>query len=254
MTVAGSRPLRSSGSDLAAEIADDIRSQILSGKLRPGDSMPTTVALTESYGVSPPTMRAALRLLEAEGLVRVHRGVKGGPRVQALDVTALARQAELHMLLDGANLENLFETLLLIQPGAVELAAERRTPEQIEALYAAIEPVRTATTQHEFMDAGIEFVVLLQSAAGNPALTLLGQLLLNLIKDEARREIGDAPVGTVAGDVADHYGEVVRMVELGLGEVAAALWRAHLFVMNPYIQRETELREESVRGRLRPSG
>lgn len=231
--LSGARRLRSAGTDLAAEIADDIRAQILDGTLQPGDAMDTTVALTAAYGVSPPTMRAALRLLEAEGLLRVHRGVKGGPRVQELEVEALARQAELHLRLDGANLENLFETMVLVQPAAVELAAQRRTPEQIDDLRAAVEPVRAATTVHEFLDAAIEFVVHLQSAAGNPAITLLGRLLLNLFKHEARREIGDGPVGAVAEQVADQYHDVIRMVELGHGEAAAALWRAHLVTMNP---------------------
>jgi GntR family transcriptional regulator len=54
-------------------IADDLRQRIRAGELGPGDRLPAETTLVEEYGKSLPTLRQALGLLQAEGLVeKVH--------------------------------------------------------------------------------------------------------------------------------------------------------------------------------------
>src|SRR3546814_1841939 len=66
----------------AAEIiAQAIRRRIVLGDLVEGDLLPTEADLMTQFDVSRPTLREAIRLLEAEGLVRVLRGAKGGVRI-----------------------------------------------------------------------------------------------------------------------------------------------------------------------------
>ena len=95
----------------AADIADTIRSQIATGMLKADDALPPEASLIATFGVSPPTMRAAMRILESEGLIRIQRGVHGGPRVLPLDVGVLARQAALYLQVEGADLPELLEAL-----------------------------------------------------------------------------------------------------------------------------------------------
>jgi GntR family transcriptional regulator len=58
------------------QIADELRQQIESGALAPGALLPSEPELARSHGVSRQTARAALQLLEGEGLaiVRPRRG------------------------------------------------------------------------------------------------------------------------------------------------------------------------------------
>lgn len=56
-------------------IVSDIRAQIASGQLRPGDRLPSTRELRERYGCSQVTVRTAILLLQAEGLLRGDQGV-----------------------------------------------------------------------------------------------------------------------------------------------------------------------------------
>lgn len=51
------------------QVADDLRAQIRSGQLRPGDRVPSEVDLTQIYTVGLETARRAVRLLVAEGLL-----------------------------------------------------------------------------------------------------------------------------------------------------------------------------------------
>jgi len=55
---------------LPQQLAGIIRAQILSGELEPGQALPSETTLTQTYGVSRNTARAAVALLRDEGLVQ----------------------------------------------------------------------------------------------------------------------------------------------------------------------------------------
>jgi DNA-binding GntR family transcriptional regulator len=56
-------------------LADDIREQIKSGQLKPGDKLPSTARLCTMYGVSTIVIRNAMITLKAEGFVEGVPGV-----------------------------------------------------------------------------------------------------------------------------------------------------------------------------------
>jgi DNA-binding GntR family transcriptional regulator len=67
-----------SGSQLrvpkAAELlAARIRGQIIRSELKEGDALPAESELMETFGVSRPTLREAIRVLEMESLLRMRR-------------------------------------------------------------------------------------------------------------------------------------------------------------------------------------
>ena len=90
------------------QIADQLRRSIAHGELRPGDMVPSELALAEQHAVSRGTARSALAILVEEGLVEVLPGqgrrVVGGPRSTPLDTewsrVAAALQVSRHVILD----------------------------------------------------------------------------------------------------------------------------------------------------------
>ncbi|MBE1486421.1 GntR family transcriptional regulator [Plantactinospora soyae] len=56
------------------EIASTLRTEIHSGKYRPGRRLPSEGALAQTYGVASKTARAALKQLRDEGLAELVRG------------------------------------------------------------------------------------------------------------------------------------------------------------------------------------
>jgi DNA-binding FadR family transcriptional regulator len=64
-------------------LADDLRTRITSGRLRPGQRLPTEPELCAEAGVSRSTVREALRLLSSQHLIVTTRGVTGGSFVAA---------------------------------------------------------------------------------------------------------------------------------------------------------------------------
>jgi GntR family transcriptional regulator len=73
------------------QIADDLRSQIQAGALRPGDDVPTEADLAERWHTSRGPIRNALATLKAEGLIDTGRGrparVVSQKASQAVDVS-----------------------------------------------------------------------------------------------------------------------------------------------------------------------
>src|SRR5437879_811212 len=65
----------------AALVASELRRQIVLGERVEGEMLPPEVQLMAELGVSRPTLRQALRILETELLVTVHRGRNGGTKV-----------------------------------------------------------------------------------------------------------------------------------------------------------------------------
>jgi GntR family transcriptional repressor for pyruvate dehydrogenase complex len=72
-------------------IAESLRAQIRAGELRTGDRMPTEMELMRQFGVSRPTLREALRMLEHDELIVIRRGARGGATVRPPGVAPLCR-------------------------------------------------------------------------------------------------------------------------------------------------------------------
>ena len=56
------------------EIAANVRQRIQCGEIRPGHPAPSIESLCQEFDTAPETVAHAMRLLEAEGLVRSHPG------------------------------------------------------------------------------------------------------------------------------------------------------------------------------------
>jgi GntR family transcriptional repressor for pyruvate dehydrogenase complex len=113
---------------IAETVAADLRERILGGPNL--DRLPTQDQLVREFGVSYPSVREALRILETEGLVTVRRGSIGGAEVHRPDQSSAAYH--LGLVLQGARvtLGDLAAGLLQLEPlcaGEVARRADRTT-------------------------------------------------------------------------------------------------------------------------------
>src|SRR5215471_442004 len=108
-------------------IADELRAMIVSGRLSEGDSLGREPELVERFGVSRPSLREALRILEAEGLITVVRGMLGGVIVHEPDERMTARTAALVLQTRNVSLADVYEARTLLEPIAVRAIASARS-------------------------------------------------------------------------------------------------------------------------------
>src|SRR5580658_8558409 len=168
------------------EIADQIRAELVSRRLRPGDRLPAERVLAEQFGVSRNTLREALRSLENSGLLRLQKGAAGGAFVRESTGDAVIAGLRDMFHLGAIQPEHLTEARVMIESIAVRTACERATREDIEALNANIAAAeRAARDKSDFYDQAaihLEFHRILARATKNPVMVIVMDALIDVMQ------------------------------------------------------------------------
>src|SRR5882757_282513 len=133
---------------VADQILEDLRGQILSGALAHGAKLPSERELAARYGVSGPTIREAIRVLTAMGLVTSRNG--SGSTVTAQSDTLIAVSIAAAVQFGKMDGRDVFGLLNVLNTYAVRLAAERATDEELVLVRQAAE--RTAALDSDGAD------------------------------------------------------------------------------------------------------
>src|SRR3954452_4096131 len=165
------------------QIADELRGLIASGELSEGDSLGREPELVERFGVSRPSLREALRILETEGLITVLRGVHGGVIVHEPDQRMTARTAASLLQARNVSLADVFDARAQLEPLATRLIASMRGPRAaVVELQALIEQEEEAIEDPEaFGVADAAFHDRLVALAGNQTLSIVAEMLNEIV-------------------------------------------------------------------------
>ena len=196
----------------------ELRSRILRGEVTSGQRL-AQGELAELLGVSRTPVREALRRLTGEGLVEFRTNY--GFSVAETQVSGMLHRMEVRAMLE---------------PGIAALAATRRSQADLEAMHAAIEEERTATSAEAAHDASRRFHLALAQATGNPELVRtidglwiveVGRWALARRRESRKWQKADVAEHTavVAAVAAGRYGEARRLMAQHL-ENALVHWDA----------------------------
>jgi len=117
---------------ISQKIVEQIKSIIFNGKLQPGDRLPTEKELAEQLHVSRPTLREALTVLEAIGLIEVRP--REGSIVRSLAPQSIQEPIQDMIEVDPSKVLDLFEVRKIIDSEGVAMAAERATDAEIQEI------------------------------------------------------------------------------------------------------------------------
>jgi GntR family transcriptional regulator, transcriptional repressor for pyruvate dehydrogenase complex len=211
------------------QVAEQLRSAILSGRFAPGEPLPTERELTGEFGVSRTSVREALRALEAQGFVAPGPGTSR--TVVGPGLSDALREAVGNLLrLQQIPLSDLVEFRVTIETAAVARAAVAQPSDALAEAQSAHEQMSEPGIGPEaFEAADVRFHVALARASGNTALHLvmlavrdaIGRYLL----DRMRRR-RDLATGLEA--LCREHAAVLDAVRAGDGEAAAARMRDHI--------------------------
>ncbi|HXY94335.1 MAG TPA: GntR family transcriptional regulator [Acidimicrobiia bacterium] len=214
-------------------IADELRSMIVTGELHDGESLGRESDLVERFGVSRPSLREALRILEAEGLILVVRGVRGGVVVRQPDERFTARNAALVLQYRNTTLADVHEARSIIEPAAARmLASARDRRAAADELRGLIDAQRDVIDDPvAFGKANAEFHERLVALAGNQTLEIVAEML-NEIVERAVTAVSQSPPAKSSLAVRRRgirsQERLVELVALGAGSEAESHWRAHM--------------------------
>jgi GntR family transcriptional regulator, transcriptional repressor for pyruvate dehydrogenase complex len=160
------------------EVVHRIQDEILAGRLKGGDRLPGERRLSEMLGVSRPTLREALRVLETLEILELpsRSGPEGGPVVRKQPGEALYRLLRTQLALNHFSLRDLVETRYSIEVAAVAWAARRAAAEHLDQLESILTQMREPGVDRvAYNELDTAFHTGLAPAAGN---ALIGELML----------------------------------------------------------------------------
>jgi DNA-binding FadR family transcriptional regulator len=218
------------------QIADELRQLIVSGELSEGDSLGHEPDLVERFGVSRPSLREALRILEAEGLISVVRGILGGVVVHEPDRRMTARTAALVLHTRNVSLADVHEARSLLEPAAVRVIASSRSRRSaVSELQQLIkDQMRVIMDPDAFGPANARFHERLVALAGNQTLSIVAEMLNEIV---ARAVTAVSKIGATGSSTATRrrgirsQERLVSLIEAGKASDAEAHWRTHMTVV-----------------------
>jgi len=209
-------------------LADELRAEITSGRLQPGERLPPEPELCVKSGVSRSTVREALRLLASQHLIVTTRGVTGGSFVAHPDAEQLAEALSTGLSLLNHSAEVGFADLLELRRAleipAAGLAAERRTDANLVELRGALfdpdmDELDTMLAAHTAFHSAVA------SATGNPLFELVTRPLYHVSYGE--EVVGSLPDGYWEHIDADHR-ELLTCIRNQEPDAAVTVGRRHL--------------------------
>lgn len=194
---------------LAVELTGLIRGMILEGELRPGEKVPEK-ALTLRFGVSRTPVREALKVLAAEGYVRLvpNRG-------------ALVVEPTL------AELEEVFPVIAALEGTAGELAARRGSDAEIaevRRLHDAMHAAFGASDRPRYFELNQRIHAAILAAARNPTLAQQHQMVANRVR-WARYQANLSPERWQAA--LDEHDAIISALEARDAERLGLIMKAH---------------------------
>jgi DNA-binding FadR family transcriptional regulator len=223
---------------LADVVADRIRDAILSGELKDGERLPPLETLLQQFGVSAPSMREALRILEAEGLVAVQRGGIGGAIIRVPTAKTAAYNLALVLRSRGTRMSDVARAIATLQPSCAMLCAQRsdRKTKVLRELRHLNKAAKDLVESDEllFNDAMLEFHRSVVRLAGNDTMTLVTRALEHIwLADVQTWVISKAAHGEYPGVDERRRGvkfheEITDLIAAGDGEQAAKAMSDHI--------------------------
>jgi DNA-binding FadR family transcriptional regulator len=160
-------------------LARSIGERILAGEFAPGTLLPNEVSWGKIYAVSRTAVREAIKTLTGKGLLVSKPKI--GSRVEPRDRWNLLDRDVLSWHRSAIDRRSFAtstqEARRIIEPGIAELAARKRTAEQLDKLVEALEAMRNAESVPDKVSADVAFHGALLQAANNPLLVPFGIII-----------------------------------------------------------------------------
>ena len=207
-------------------ILDWFKTQIISGALSEGDTIPSERELAAQFNVSRVPVREALRILEYIGIIQ---NTPDGMTVQHADLQLINPKANFATEITKETIENLFEVRIFLESAAAYYAAERRTDEDIQKMRASVQRMMQALedseNQETMIQASHDFHFCVIAAAKNAVLENMYRNLYDLLEVSKQYTMGYNSVSE--STLMDHEA-ILYKIEMQNKEDASKYMRFHL--------------------------
>lgn len=209
----------------ATRIASQVLEMVETQGLQPGAALPPERHLAELLEVSRPSLREALHILQAKGLVSIKHG-----QGTFVAEPVVAQELRAALISETHNIDDLFNAREVLEVPASKWAAEKATKEDIRVLRVTLNQIQEISSQPEIdydqlqiLDA--KFHLTIVRIAGNHFINqTLGVLqdVMQLSMETTLRFPGRLEIS------AQQHRAILAAIEEGSGDLAAKLSKVHI--------------------------
>ena len=241
----GSRPVR---------VAEQIKEWVVARGLRAGDRLPSEPELIERFGMAKGTIREAMRILEAQGLIKTRTGPGGGSFVHEVSMERARALLGNYFYFKNLTIADIYQLRRVLEP---ELAASLagRLP---DAVLAELEdniahydaPAETAAEEREQHINSLRFHALLARQSENDLLAFMIDFMARMLSDlTVYRKLYATPNLELWSRGRDYQARLVAALRAGDSEAARRIMASHMDTAQALMQeQEAEIRRNFIPG------
>ncbi len=215
------------------QVYQQMQNMLIDGTWKPGQKLPSEGELTERFGVSRITIRAALEKLKALGLIETHSG--SGSFVRQLSMDDTLRDLVPVMVIGDLDDLQIFQYREMIDSESARIAAVNPRPEDVAMLRSLLRRMQKDAADNDsaaFSKDDLDFHLQVAKMTHNPLFVRTNKILMNVLQasmshviDKMKYEPG-----------LDYHARILLAIEAGNSERASALMREHIRHNYEYFQ------------------
>ena len=211
------------------QVADQLRSLIVEGEIKPGELLPPESELMTMFSASRSTVREALRLLSSQHLVITTRGARGGTSagIPSRDQISAYLERSIGMMTrsEGLSVDHFLEIRMIFEVPAAGMAAKNRTDEQVEKLFSCLRPTGESVDHGHLFAGNSLFHSLILEASGNELMRVVASPIFVVLRTQFLRDRADPSFWDEVD--CDHL-DIAEAIKKRNSALAEKLMRKHL--------------------------
>ena len=215
------------------QVAEAIKSWVVEQGLHAGDRLPGEAELIERFGMAKGTIREAMRVLEAQGLIKTRTGPGGGSFVHEVSRQRAKALLGNYFYFKDLTIGDIYQLRLTLEPELASTMAGKLSEEVLEQLEANLaeysEPAQTLDEEREQHVASLRFHAILAEQARNPLMGFVIDFMVNLLADlTVYRRLYSPPNIELWKQGREHQRQLIVALRDGNANAARSIMADHM--------------------------
>ncbi len=219
-----SRPVR---------VAEEIKDWVVERGLQPGDRLPGEAELIARFGMSKGTIREAMRLLQAQGLIETKTGPGGGSFVGEVSRERAAALLANYFYFRDVTIDDIYQVRIALEPDLAAAVAGRLSDAQLAELESIMEsyahPATDADEERRQHVASLKFHARLSDFGGNALLGFFIGFMAQILTDlTVYKRLYTTPNHDLWRKGRQHQIGLIHALRCGDADAARDIMRSHM--------------------------
>ena len=177
---------------LVSFVVNRIEEALINNELKPGDFLPPEAELSKNLNVGKTSVREALKMLQAMGVVKVNRGkasqIRKRPGKDSINPLIFK------LIMEERDVQDIIDLRMMFEPAFTVMAMKRATDEEIEAIRKTVESFEeTINLGAQKAEDDLAFHLTILKATHNPFVIRIGETILQLFKSSISISMNTIP-------------------------------------------------------------